>query len=293
MAAGDKTVDSSSFVVVATMNSAVIFCAVTAVFIVLNILYRKLRSGVKPWFACALDALLAVPHALGLGLFASTPDIVGATQSAMKATGLTDFGGNGSLFIELYETTRRVGLRKCKARLSPSGFVIHKRTLQKRMETRLKLVDFMARHPTVAATKFSRSPIFVIGFPRTGTTFLHEVLGLHAEVRMHRSWEQIAPVPTTDDETPEALRADRLLRHARHRREFDTTVSLAGPHIQAIHRVEYDASEECTTPCGVELPWNPPNLTLMACAADEVHRTNSRIYDSDGSSQHANVSLHR
>lgn len=264
------TADSRSFVVIATVNAAFVFGVGVAVFVVLNTLYRKQRSGVKPWLACALDALLAVPHALGLGLFASVPDIVGATQGAMRATGLTDFGGDGGLFIELYETTRRVGLQRCKTRLSPSGFVIHKRTLQRRMETRLKLVDFTARHPSVGATAFARPPIFVVGFPRTGTTFLHEVLGLHSEVRSHRAWEQMAPVPTTDDEAPAALQLDRAARHAGHRAEFDATVRLAGPHIQAIHRVEYDAAEECTTPCGVELPWNVPYLTLMACAATEV-----------------------
>jgi hypothetical protein len=42
-----------------------------------------------------------------------------------------------------------------------------------------------------------KSPIFIIGFPRTGTTFLHELLGLHPKVRMHYSWQQGEPVPKT------------------------------------------------------------------------------------------------
>ena len=221
----------------------------------------------------------------------------------MKSTGLSDFGGSGrhphhtharlltpadfgasflnvtsahtvspgsSLFIKLYETSRKVGLERSKARLSPVGVLIQKRTLQRRMETRLKLVDFVARHPSAAKAKFARPPIFVIGFPRTGTTFLHEVLGLHEEVRMHHSWEQMAPIPTTDDESPAALKADRKARHSRNRQEFNMTVDMAGPEIQAIHRVEYDAPEECTTLCAAELPWNPTELAFMACAAAEV-----------------------
>ena len=58
-----------------------------------------------------------------------------------------------------------------------------------------------------------RGPVFVVGFTRTGTTFLHELLGLHPAVRSHRSWEQMYPVPSTHSEEPSDLRADREKRY--------------------------------------------------------------------------------
>jgi len=174
-----------------------------AVLALLNTAYRKARSGPKPWVACLLDSLLYV-FSLGLcsggaGFAYTAAD---AFKDAMASTGLRDAAGDG--FLKMYETCRVAGNAKLSARTSPLGAIIQKRTLRKRMETRLKLVDYMTRHPTVGKTVFPQAPIFVIGFPRTGTTFLHELLGLHPDVRMHYSWEQMAPIPGTDDESAAA-----------------------------------------------------------------------------------------
>ena len=71
---------------------------------------------------------------------------------------------------------------------------------------------YLRRHPGVLRMKV-RGPVFVVGFTRTGTTFLHELLGLHPAVRSHRSWEQMYPVPDTHSEQPSDLRADREKRY--------------------------------------------------------------------------------
>ena len=58
-----------------------------------------------------------------------------------------------------------------------------------------------------------KKPLFVIGFPRTGTTFLHEMLGLHPLLRMHYLWEQYEHVPTTSSEDCIELLKDRRERY--------------------------------------------------------------------------------
>jgi hypothetical protein len=138
------------------------------------------------------------------------------------------------------------------------------------MEVRLSMVDYIKQHPKVKDVKFDQSPIYVIGFPRTGTTFLHELLGLHPVVRQHYTWEQIAPIPTTYSESKLELELDRKNRYDNNKEFFNFILFLAGESIQAIHRVGYDESEECTTPCGVELPWAISELPQMVMASKEV-----------------------
>jgi len=142
------------------------------------------------------------------------------------------------------------------------------------METRLRFVDFITRHPQVEQTSLGGSePIFVIGFPRTGTTFLHELLGLHPRVRMHYTWEQIDPVPHvsvpasyTRERAAEVLREDRRRRYAENRSMFSMILRILGDDIQSIHRIGYDDPEECTTPCALELPWAISELPLHIAA---------------------------
>jgi hypothetical protein len=77
------------------------------------------------------------------------------------------------------------------------------------------MVDYFKKHPNILKIESNsiKSPIFIIGFPRTGTTFLHELLGLHPKVRMHYSWQQGEPVPKTHIEKTEYLKKDTELRY--------------------------------------------------------------------------------
>ena len=68
------------------------------------------------------------------------------------------------------------------SQMSPMGALLLQRTLWKRVDSRLRLVDYIKRHPSVAEVDVG-SPTFVVGFTRTGTTMLHELLGLHPDVR--------------------------------------------------------------------------------------------------------------
>lgn len=96
------------------------------------------------------------------------------------------------------------------------------------------------------------------------------MIGLHPSVCLHYTWEQNKPVPNTHDESPEALAEDRKTRYSQNQGKFNLFLQLGGDDIQSIHRIGYDEPEECTTPCGLELPWNIPEIPFNAFAAKEV-----------------------
>ena len=201
---------------------------------------RRRLAKQKPWRTCFLDVLAEIPYAIGRGPWQRN-DIDAAIKSAKRVTGLSDLGGDGGVGMLLrYQTARRVGLEKSKAKYSPAGFAVVFGTIHRRIVTRLRFVDFLKKHPSVEKV-IMRPPVFVIGFPRTGTTFLHELLGLHPGVRMHYSWEQMDPVPYIDLEDKKALTDDRARRYAKNKGTFNWMLTLAGDAIQHIHRFFYSS----------------------------------------------------
>ena len=169
-------------------------------------------------------------------------DIHFAVQEAIRRTGLRDMG-NSSEFIQRYDVARKLGFARSKSQLTPFGYYILQETLTRRMVTKLSLFDYLKKHPSIADVPI-KNPIFVIGFPRTGTTFLHELLGLHPKVQMHHSWAQMEPVPPMHDESPAAQHADRTTRYETNKSRFTVQLQLAGTAIQRIHRIKYDDPEE-------------------------------------------------
>ena len=234
-------------------------------------LQRKQNSPNRPTLTCFLDSVCEIFMFLKIGPWATAPDINVAMKNAMKETGLTDWGSKNDLtFAQRYNTVRTVGLKKSKAKYSPIGHYYVQQSLTRRMASRLQLFDYLKRHPTIEQIKL-KSPVFVIGFPRTGTTFLHEMLGLHESVRMHYTWEQMDPVPITHDESLAAQRKDGEMRYKKNLPTFNTLFKhVISDRIQDIHRIAYDEPEECTTPCGIELPWSPSEIAFNAYAIDEV-----------------------
>ena len=67
-----------------------------------------------------------------------------------------------------------------------------------------------------------RGPVFIIGFPRTGTTILHDILAQDPDSRAPLTWETMFPSPPPDAATfytdPRIARARPRSRHPRRRR---------------------------------------------------------------------------
>jgi hypothetical protein len=78
--------------------------------------------------------------------------------------------------------------------------------------TRLRLEDFIRRHPQINDIAIEQ-PIVIAGTPRSGTTFLLELLGADPRLRALRWWEALTPIPgpadapTAEDANPRRTRA--------------------------------------------------------------------------------------
>jgi len=232
---------------------------------------KRSSSPHRPFLTVLLDTICEFFQYFKLGPWAKGSDISTGMELAIKRCGLTDLGTTTNFdFIKRYEVARSVGLKKSKAKFSPVGHYFIQESLTRRIEIRLQLVDYLKKHPNIEKIKM-KPPIFVIGFPRTGTTFLHEMLGLNENVRSHYTWEQFDPIPTTNDESIEAQGADRKKRYNKNNAFFHLMFkTLISEDIQHIHRIGYDEPEECTIPCALELPYALTELPFNMYAIDEL-----------------------
>ena len=139
--------------------------------------------------------------------------------------------------------TALLGIAKSGAEISPAGYLALQVSMDARISHRLLMVDYLSKHPKILDIPVRR-PIFVIGFPRTGTTFLHDMLGLHPDCSSHKLWEQMSPIPSSHNESIAARATDRKQRYnGAARAMFRMTLLTTDPAIQHIHRIEYDAPE--------------------------------------------------
>jgi len=82
-----------------------------------------------------------------------------------------------------------------EADLHPLGRLLMRVHLLKLLETRLRLAQaWIGQSKTLDASLIQR-PVFITGMPRSGSTFLHELLAEDPENRAPRVWEVMFPIP--------------------------------------------------------------------------------------------------
>jgi hypothetical protein len=122
-------------------------------------------------------------------------------------------------------------------RLSESGQVFLANQATRNIETRLRVLEAIRRNPEIEEVRLP--PIVrIMGFPRSGTTLLHNLMGLHPKARSLLRWELVRPLPppaaatyATDPRIDEVRKAAEVLR---------------GTELERMHWVEADEPEECT-----------------------------------------------
>jgi hypothetical protein len=127
---------------------------------------------------------------------------------ARHCTGLEDFGDppvEEPLRI-LTESLER------EANLHPLGRFLMRIHLQSILETRLQLNEEWRKNSQLPDLPIRR-PIFVTGMPRSGSTFLHELLAQDPANRVPRVWEVMFPLPVArpGQRDPRARMADTRL----------------------------------------------------------------------------------
>jgi len=109
---------------------------------------------------------------------------------AEHATGLADWGGD-----DFREPLRvLVAALNSEAQLHEQGARIARRHLHDVLCGRLQMAADRKRFPGIADEKIS-APVFVIGLPRSGTTFLHNLLTQDPQNRAPLTWEIMFPSP--------------------------------------------------------------------------------------------------
>ena len=124
---------------------------------------------------------------------------------------------------------REAGLTEAGARAVGSA-------LTGALAAQLRLAAAYAEHPEIARVPVER-PVFVIGLLRTGSTLVHNLLGLHPALRAPRLWELMNPVGGRD-----RAEQDRLVTATQH--YVDEYYKVA-PLLPAIHFLDARRPDEC------------------------------------------------
>lgn len=176
-------------------------------------------------------------HALGDALGRRLWPLPGEAlcAAARHRTGLEDFG-DPPLEPALSSLTASL---EHEADLHLLGRHLMRIHLRELLETRLQLVEAWSREEEAMAATPLQRPIFITGMPRSGSTFLHELLAADPGNRVPRVWEVLFPVPASQAkgsgrETWVRKAAARLwwFRHL-------------APQADSVHPLRADMPQEC------------------------------------------------
>src|SRR6516164_10872392 len=117
-------------------------------------------------------------------------DSAALSADARRRTRLEDFGDPP---LDPALTVLVKGL-ELEADLHPLGRLFMRMHLQELLETRLRLAHAWSQRPEALEASTIRRPIVITGMPRSGSTFLHELLAEDPKNRAPRAWEVMFPI---------------------------------------------------------------------------------------------------
>lgn len=155
-------------------------------------------------------------------------------RAAERKTGLRDRAGDA--FRE--PLGRLLDSIETDANLNTVGrWAVRDETIQLLCK-RLRVRDYLTRHPQVLDVPVER-PVFIVGFPRTASTFLHNLMALDPANRVPRLWELLNPVPPEDSADG---REDPRLEEAR---QYIRSIEYLSPLALKIHPMGAEDPDEC------------------------------------------------
>jgi hypothetical protein len=192
--------------------------------------YTVQRTTYSPLLKVA-NAACGVAHALNLPLTDLDQDSL--LRGARRMAKLDDWGDSDFL-----EPLGRLLSALQGLPMTPLARVVARQSLMKAVVNRLRIQDYVTRHPEVEQVPIKR-PIFILGFPRTGTTLLQNLLSLDEGIRALQFWELLSPCPVHPD--PELDRKKRIA-------QTDAIIRAAyvvAPEQRYIHAITSTTAEEC------------------------------------------------
>lgn len=125
-----------------------------------------------------------------------------------------------------------------EAELTFIGRVAMRENILQSLMTRLIIQADRKRYPEIVDAEI-KAPLFITGIPRSGTTFLHNLLAADPAFRAPAGWEVMYPSPS-----PGAHPAASDARIARAQRRMEQLYWLA-PEFQVIHPLDAASPQEC------------------------------------------------
>lgn len=135
--------------------------------------------------------------------------------------------------------TELLGAFKNDADVNDLGRWLAHRHFINLLRSRADAMQAWQRNPEILSMPVRR-PVFVVGLPRTGTTFLYNLLAIDPEARPLLAWESLFPAATSTpgrEHSSNGRSRSRLLVGALRR---------AVPELESIHALRADGPEECT-----------------------------------------------
>jgi hypothetical protein len=188
---------------------------------------------------------------------------------AEQATGLADWGGDAyfeDAFRRLYEAM--VSSLNDEANLHEQGIRGAQLRLQAMAEARLRFIADRRRWTAIELEPIVR-PVFILGLPRAGSTFLHSLMSRDPANRNPQTWEMMFPSPPPQPESyendPRIDCAQSILR----------AMGLEDPSVTSLHPFGARQPEEChllmeLMGLGDNLPglWRMPSFNKVRNAID-------------------------
>jgi hypothetical protein len=125
-----------------------------------------------------------------------------------------------------------------EAQLHWIGRVAVRQSLVMGLESRFGVYRHRTTHPEIAGIPIEK-PVFIVGFPRTGTTILFNLLAQDPANRAPQGWEVQFPNPPPE---PETYATDRRIEQAR---EYFGQMDRMAPELPSIHEVGAQLPQEC------------------------------------------------
>ena len=161
-------------------------------------------------------------------------DLHDLLDEAQQKTGYDDFGSREfmqPLAVLLDSYTH-------EAALSFIGRIAMRQDILHTLKTHLQIEADYQNNPGLFDTSV-RSPVFIIGLPRSGTTLLHNLLAMHRGLRAPEGWEVMFPSPppgaVPDRTDPRVSRAQKRMQQ----------LYWLAPEFKVIHPLDARLPQEC------------------------------------------------
>lgn len=160
--------------------------------VLLKVAFQTSKYPEKGVWVAILDTLFIPLRFLRIGPFKDGKISLDAImKSVMIETKLSDFGDLS--FVESFKLITESTLQKSLT-FSNIGYIMAYAEYTTNLTRRVQLIEYVKKAPEVLDISI-KSPVFVFGLGRSGTTLIHRLLSLDPAVRSPKLWELAMPVP--------------------------------------------------------------------------------------------------